>query len=107
MFDEVEDGLSEYLSQNQIAELFFADETRIKNWYNSPENKYKIARRPVLFEYLQLVGTINSNIRNTLINKDLSKDSRYRRILKYQHQKRDLANKYLEAIEKSKRLKRF
>jgi hypothetical protein len=103
MFDAVEDGLDEFLSEQQVAELFFADEERINNYFNDPDNLWKIEQRPLLFEYLKLTGSINNEIRLVFFQKDINQDVKHRKILKLNQQKRDLATTYLDALNKLKK----
>ena len=105
MFDDVEDGLDEFLSEQKVAELFFADEERINNYFNDPYNLWKIEQRPLLFEYLKLTGSINNEIRLVFFQKDINQDVKHRKILKLNQQKRDLATTYLDALNKLKKFR--
>jgi len=105
MFDAVEDGLDEFLSEQQVAELFFADEERINNYFNDSDNLWKIEQRPLLFEYLKLTGSINNEIRLVFFQKDINQDVKHRKILKLNQQKRDLATTYLDALNKLKKFR--
>ena len=103
MFDELEDGLDNFLSESQIIEIMMFDEERIKNWFKDKDNQLKISRRPVLFKYLQDISTLNASIRKTSRDKTLSNDSRNSTILKYQLMKKRLAKDALKGLEVLKR----
>ena len=103
MFDELEDGLDDFLSESQITEIMMFDEERIKKWFEDEDNQLKISRRPLLFKYLQDISSINAEIRKTSRDTHMNNDSKNRKILELQLMKKRLAKDALQGLEILKR----
>ena len=100
MFDKMDDALGDYLSETQLAELLVADPERIENWLSQDANREKMVTRSVFYSYLLETSQINTQIRLATQDKNISRDTKYRRILKYQEQKKNLAKMYLNSLSK-------
>ena len=100
MFDKMDDALGDYLSETQLAELLVADPERIENWLSQDANREKMVTRSVFYSYLLETSQINTQIRLATQDKNISRDTKYRRILKYQEQKKNLAKMYLNGLSK-------
>ena len=77
-----------------------ADPERIENWVSQDANREKMVTRSVFYSYLLETSQINTQIRLATQDKNISRDTKYRRILKYQEQKKNLAKMYLNGLSK-------
>ena len=102
MFEQVSDGLGDYISQTLLAELLISDEETVTKWFQDEDNREKIMQRPVLLQYLQQTAILNSQIRQISMDKSSSAKSREKDIYQLQQQKQDMAKEYLEMLEDMK-----
>ena len=102
MFEQVSDGLGDYISQTLLAELLISDEEAVTKWFQNEDNREKIMQRPVLLQYLQESAKINSEIRRISMDKTYSANERQKDIYQLQQRKQDMAKEYLEMLEDMK-----
>jgi hypothetical protein len=102
MFEQVSDGLSDYISETLLVELLVSDEEAVTKWLENEDNREKIMQRPVLLQYLQESAKINSEIRRISMDKTYSAKNRQKDIYQLQQMKQDMAKEYLEMLEDMK-----
>ena len=102
MFENVSEGLKDYVSESLIAELLVADEDAITKWLQNDENREQMLQRPFLLEYLFKSAKFSSEIRRIHFDKSYSPENREKDIFQLTQKKQELAKEYIGYLEDMK-----